>query len=69
MEKEKIIETIKNQKTQYLIEVESARNRLQKRFENLTAHQIEAEMEFIRDMESRAYAMTLLLEDITDETN
>ena len=67
MNKEEIINLIKNTRSQYLIELEHARERLHKRFEDLTSHQIEAEMEFIRDMESRAYALQLLLEEIEEQ--
>ena len=69
MNSEKIKELIKNSRNQYLHELEYARNRLHARFEQMTSHQITSEMEFISDMESRAYALLLLLEEIEDEDN
>ena len=64
-----IVNLIQETKERYLNEVKHARARLKKHEEDLTAQQISTEVIFIADMESRAYAMTLLLEEITDEVN
>ena len=67
MSKEEIIKTIKESRTCYLIHVEHARKRLQDHIENMTAQQIAQETIYIQDMESRAYALMLLLEEIEEQ--
>lgn len=63
---ETIINLIKESKALYLVHVEQARTRLKKRMDDMTSHQISTEMLYIQDMESRAYAMQLLLEEIEE---
>ena len=67
MNKEEIINLIKNTRTQYLIEMEHAREKLHKKFDDYTTHQMMSQLEFIGDMESRAYALQLLLEEIEEQ--
>ena len=64
---QEIILKIKAQKELYIHEVEMARKRLKRHEDELTAQQISQEIIFIQDMESRAYAMTLLLEEIEED--
>ena len=64
---QEIIQKIKDQKELYIHEVEMARKRLKKHEDDMTAQQISQEVIFIQDMESRAYAMSLLLEEIEEE--
>lgn len=61
-----IITLIKETKQLYLREIAYARERLNRQIENMTAQQIAQENIFIQDMESRAYAFSLLLEEIED---
>ena len=64
MPTEKIIETIKDNKERYLKEASFARVKLQANMKAMTAQQISTEMMFIQDMESRAYCLFLLLEEL-----
>lgn len=64
MTTEKIIETIKDNKERYLKEASFARVKLQANMKDMTAQQISTEMMFIQDMESRAYCLFLLLEEL-----
>ena len=61
-----IITLIKDTKELYIREITHARERLNRESENMTAQQIAKEVIFIQDMESRAYAFSLLLEEIED---
>lgn len=63
----KIITKIKESRERYLAEAGFARRRLSKNLNNITGQQIQQENIFIQDMESRAYALFLLLEEIEDE--
>lgn len=63
----KIISKIKETRERYLAEAGFARRRLSHNLSNLTGQQIQQENIFIQDMESRAYSLFLLLEEIEDE--
>ena len=60
----KIIEVIKESRRLYLNHAQFAREKLSKKMNNLTAQQVQTEMMYIADMESRAYALSLLLEEL-----
>ena len=64
--KEKIIQLIKESKETYLLHCSNARKKLAKNYDQMTAQQIAGETIFIQDMESRAYALSLLLEEIDE---
>ena len=66
MEKEKFIELVKAQQELYLHESQKARERMNKYINEMTAQQIAQEVIFIQDMESRSYAMKLLIEDLEE---
>ena len=66
MTNEKILKTIKETRQLYLNEKNLAVTKLSKELSNLTSSQVQQEMIFIADMESRAYALTLLIEDLED---
>lgn len=66
MTTEKIIETIKENKERYLKEASIARVKLQANMKDMTAQQIQQDMLFISDMESRSYCLFLLLEEIEE---
>ena len=62
--KEKIIQKIKDTRMLYLHEEQYAREKMHKEMDMMTAQQIQQETIFIQDMESRAYALFLLLEEL-----
>ena len=64
MTTERIIETIKESKKTYLNHAKYARESLCNKMQQMTGQQIQQGMLFITDMESRAYALTLLLEEL-----
>ena len=66
MNREEIIKKIKESRTCYLVHVEHARKIFQDNIEDMTAQQIAIETIYIQDMESRAYALTLLLEELEE---
>ena len=66
MTKEQVIKLIKDQQSLYLGEARISRDKIANRMKSATAQQIMQETIFMQDMESRAYAMKLLLEDIED---
>lgn len=66
MTKTEIIVLIKETKNRYATEMTLAVKRLHDNVKNMTSQQAQQEMIFISDMESRAYAMTLLLEEIEE---
>ena len=66
MTKKEIIQLIKDTKDLYFNELNLAKKKLSKRLDDLTSHQIECELSYTRDMESRAYALMLLLEEIEE---
>ena len=63
---ENIIKTIKESKELYLTHAISAKEKLKKRLDYSTAQQVAEETIYIQDMESRAYALILLLEEIEE---
>lgn len=63
---EKLIDFIDSMMKIYETHSQFAREKLFKRMKEMTAHQIETELMYIADMESRAYALKLLLEDIEE---
>ena len=66
MTKKEIIQLIKDTKDSYFNELNLAKKELSKRLDDLTSHQIVCELNYIRDMVSRAYALMLLLEEIEE---
>lgn len=66
MKSEQMIKLIEETRQLYLNEVKHARTRLNSSIEHMTGQQIAQETLFIQDMESRAYALFLLIEEITD---
>ena len=66
MTKLQVMQLISETKNLYDTHVKVARERLQRDFKNMTAQQIMAENIFIQDMESRSYALFLILEEIDD---
>lgn len=61
---EEIIKTIKETRELYLKHCAIAIVKLKEEMTQLSAQQIQQEMLYISDMESRAYAMFLLLEEL-----
>ena len=66
MKAEKIIQTIKETRKLYLNQCALSRIKLSQEMKNMTAQQIQQEMLFISDMESRAYCLFLLLEELEE---
>ena len=66
MKSEQMIKLIEETRQLYLTHVNHARRKLDAQIEHLTAQQIAQETIYIQDMESRAYALLLLIEEITD---
>ena len=67
MTTEKIINTIKESREMYLHHAKHSREVLSNKMQLMTGQQIQQEMLFITDMESRAYALKLLLEELEVE--
>ena len=63
---EEIINQIKETRNLYLNQCAIARIKLKQEMTEMSAQQIQKEMLYITDMESRAYAMFLLLEDLEE---
>ena len=61
---EELIQKIKERRERYLSQLNNARLRLKKEMDYMTSSQISSDMLHIHDLESRAYALLLLLEDI-----
>lgn len=66
MKSEQMIKLIEDTRQLYLIQANYAKSKLNAQIEHLTAQQIAYETIHIQDMESRAYALQLLIEEITD---
>ena len=64
---EQIITTIKENKERYLNQCAISKAKLISQVKEMTSSQIQQEMIYIADMESRAYAMFLLLEELEVE--
>lgn len=62
----KIIQLIKEDRENYLHHANIEKESVKRHFNEMTAQQIQRSMVYIQDMESRAYAMMLLLEEIED---
>ena len=64
---EQIIAIVKDNKENYLNHCAHAKAKLISQINEMTTSQIQQEMIYIADMESRAYAMFLLLEELEAE--
>ena len=66
MKSEQMIKLIEETRQLYIIQANYGKKKLNSKIEFLTAQQIAQETIHIQDMESRAYALKLLIEEITD---